>query len=93
MGRDWTNRKHAVEEGVDGVEQAPEDVGDGAGAHHGAPLHHAAVLYERHLSHLLPLLPPPPRSLAQGRRKVTISVQVRAGHGVRGSPSTFAAQC
>jgi hypothetical protein len=38
-----------VEEGVDGVEQAPEDVSDGASAHDRAPLHHAAVLYERHL--------------------------------------------
>jgi len=45
----WQNRKHAVEEGVDGVEQAPEDVSDGASAHDRAPLHHAAVLYERHL--------------------------------------------
>jgi len=39
-----------VEEGVDGVEQAPEDVSDGASAHDRAPLHHAAVLYERHLA-------------------------------------------
>ena len=42
------HRQHAVEEAVDGVQDAPKNVGDGAGAHHRPPVHHPAVFDEHH---------------------------------------------
>ena len=42
------HRQHAVEEAVDGVQDAPKNVGNGAGAHHRPPVHHPAVFDEHH---------------------------------------------